>query len=86
MAAKAFVLIETTRGKSREVNTVLGHVPGIISADAVTPPYDIIAVAEGASLNDIGDIVGSKIHSIDGVTRTVVCVTLPTPVGATSYQ
>jgi DNA-binding Lrp family transcriptional regulator len=76
MAAKAFVLIETTRGKSQEVNAVLRHVEGMISAEAVTPPYDIIAVAEGDSLNDIGDMVNSRIYSIDGVTRAVTCATM----------
>ena len=46
MAAKAFVLIETAVGKTKDVITVLQKTEGIKSVDAVTGPYDIIAVVE----------------------------------------
>lgn len=75
MTAKAFVLIETARGKSREVSAAIRQVNGIKSAELVTPPYDIIAVAEGDTLDDIGNLVNRQIYSIDGVTRTVMCPT-----------
>ena len=86
MVSKAFVLIETERGKSKEVNAVLKHVEGIISADNVTPPYDIIAIAEGDSFNDISDMVSSRIHSIAGVIRAVTCATMQNPVGTIDHQ
>jgi DNA-binding Lrp family transcriptional regulator len=73
MTAKAFILIETTRGKSKEINAALRRLEGIISADPVTAPYDFIAIAEGGSLTDIGDMVDLKIKSIDGVARAVTC-------------
>ena len=76
MAAKAFILIETTVGKSRGVVSVLGELMGITSVDTVTGPYDIIAIAEGESLNDIGDLVTHKIHPISGISRTVTCLAI----------
>ena len=76
MAAKAFVLIETAVGRTREVSTRLGEIEGVKSVDAVTGPYDIIAVIEAESLNDIGDIVTGKIHPITGISRTVTCLTI----------
>lgn len=76
MKAKAFILIETAVGKSRDVATTLHQIPGIKSVDTVTGPYDIIAVAEGNSLNDIGDLVTDKIHPITGIARTVTCLAI----------
>ncbi len=74
MAAKAFVLIETAVGKTRVVFASLGQVEGIKSVDTVTGPYDIIATIEAETLSDIGDVVTSKIHAIDGISRTVTCL------------
>jgi len=76
MAAKAFVLIETAVGKSRDVVTLLGKIKGVNSVDTVTGPYDIIAVLQGETLNDIGDLVTSKIHPIPGISRTVTCLAI----------
>ena len=76
MAAKAFVLIETAVGKSREVVTSLSKLKGVISVDTVTGPYDIIAILQGESLNDIGDLVTGKIHPIPGISRTVTCLAI----------
>jgi len=80
MAAKAFVLIETAVGRSKEVAAALGKkLKGVKSVDTVTGPYDIIVIIEGASLNDIGDLVTGKIHPIPGISRTVTCLSLRTP-------
>jgi DNA-binding Lrp family transcriptional regulator len=79
MAAKAFVLIETAVGRNKEVAIALEQLKGIKSVDIVTGPYDIIAVIEATSLNDIGDIVTGKIHPIAGISRTVTCLSLRTP-------
>ena len=76
MAAKAFVLIETAVGKNREVLAALGKLNGMESVDTVTGPYDIIAVVVRETLSDIGDLVTSKIHTVDGVTRTVTCLVI----------
>jgi DNA-binding Lrp family transcriptional regulator len=79
MTAKAFVLIETAVGRNKEVATALEQLKGVKSVDIVTGPYDIIAIIEGVSLNDIGDIVTGKIHPVAGISRTVTCLALRTP-------
>jgi len=76
MAAKAFVLIETAVGKTKEVISILKKSEGIKSVDAVTGPYDIIAVVEGDDLNSIGSMVTNKVHPIPGVNRTVTCLAI----------
>ena len=74
MAAKAFVLVETAVGKNKDVVSTLDKMKGVKSVDTVTGPYDIIAVVEAETLNEIGDIITSKIHSVDGISRTVTCL------------
>ena len=73
-AAKAFILIECTIGRSKEVIATLKPLKGVISVNTVTGPYDVIAVIEGESLNEIGDIVTRQFQSVQGITRTVTCL------------
>ena len=76
MTDKAYVLIETAVGRNKEVATALKKLKGIKSVDSVTGPYDVIAILEGESLNDIGDLVTGKIHPIAGISRTVTCLAI----------
>ena len=76
VAAKAFVLIETAVGRSREVVNAIRELNGVASVDTVTGPYDIIAIIQGGTLNDIGDLVTGKIHPISGISRTVTCLVI----------
>ena len=76
MAAKAFVMIETAVGKTKEVVAALERQEGVQSVNTVTGPYDIIAIIERETLSDIGDLVTSKIHTVNGVSRTVTCLTI----------
>ena len=76
MAAKAFVLIETAVGRTKEVATALKQLEGVKSVDPVTGPYDVIAIIEAKSLNEVGDLVTGKIHPITGISRTVTCLTI----------
>ncbi len=73
MSAKAFVLIEAEVGKSHEVVAALKEIEGVTTADRITGPYDIIAVVEGQSLDEIGSIVTGKIQPVPGVYRVVPC-------------
>ena len=70
MATKAYVLIETAVGKTRDVLSALRQVDGVREADAVTGEYDIVAVVEADTLNSIGELVTGRIHSIGGIQRT----------------
>ncbi len=74
MATKAYLLIETAVGKTREVATTLTGLPGIAMVDVVTGPYDIIAMINGDDISVVGDLVTGRIHTVPGVVRTVTCV------------
>jgi len=75
---KAYVLIETAPGKTKSVKQALGRIAkgpsNMVHLDAITGPYDFIAVVEGPSLDAIGRLVTDEMGTIDGVTRTTTCV------------
>ena len=76
MATKAYILIETTVGKSTDVSEVLTDLPDVVNVDAVTGPYDIIAIVSSQDLNSVGELVTNDIHTIPGIVRTVTCLSL----------
>ena len=76
MSRKCFVLIETEVGKSHQVVTAVRNTEGVISADCVTGPYDVIAVVECQRLDDIGSIVTGGIQPVPGVARIVSCLAM----------
>ena len=78
MAVRAFVLIETDVGKTKEVIVALLNQKAreIKAVDLVTGPYDIVVVVEHDDYNAIGRLVTDKIHDVPGVRRTVTCLSI----------
>ncbi len=73
MAVSAYILIQTEVGKAASVAEQVRDVTGVIAADDVTGPYDVIARAEADDVNLLGQLVVSKVQMIDGITRTLTC-------------
>jgi len=73
MAISAYVLIQTEVGKSALVTGSVRAIKGVIAADDVTGPYDVIVRTEAATLDDLGKLVVSQIQSVEGITRTFTC-------------
>ncbi|HVM01156.1 MAG TPA: Lrp/AsnC ligand binding domain-containing protein [Acidimicrobiales bacterium] len=73
MAVTAYVLIQTEVGKAAQVADQVARIDGVVSADDVTGPYDVIVRAEAASVDELGRMVVSKVQLIDGITRTLTC-------------
>jgi DNA-binding Lrp family transcriptional regulator len=78
MATKAYLLVETAVGKTRDVANTLRELNGIETVDVVTGPYDIIAVISGDDMSVVGNLVTEGIHTVTGVVRTVTCVAVGT--------
>ena len=73
---KAYILIEMVAGYASTLVAALKSSPAVKSVDRVTGPYDVIAVLEASSINGISDIVAEDIHTLQGVTRTLTCISL----------
>ena len=69
---KAYLLVETAIGKTRDVADTLNGLDGIESV--VTGPHDIIAVVTGDDMTAVGNLITNNIHTVAGVQRTVTCV------------
>ncbi len=69
----AYVLIQTEVGKASHVSTEVRKIPGVVSADDVTGPYDVIVRTEANSMDELGRQVVSQIQTISGITRTLTC-------------
>ena len=78
MATRAYLLVETAVGKTRDVASALRELNGIETVDVVTGPYDIIAVISGDDMSVVGNLVTEGIHTVTGVVRTVTCVAVGT--------
>jgi DNA-binding Lrp family transcriptional regulator len=73
VAVTAYVLIQTEVGKAAAVASQVRSIDGVVSAEDVTGPYDVIVRAEAASVDELGRMVVSHVQRIEGITRTVTC-------------
>ena len=73
MAVSAYILIQTEVGKAAQVATEVRVIDGVVAADDVTGPYDVIARAEASTMDDLGKMVVSRVQMIEGITRTLTC-------------
>ncbi len=73
MAVHAYVLIQTDVGKSAQVAQQVGAIEGILVAESVSGPYDVIARVEAPTIDHLGRMVVRDIQAIEGITRTITC-------------
>jgi DNA-binding Lrp family transcriptional regulator len=73
MAVYAYVLIQTEVGKAAGVARQVGDITGVVKAEDVTGPYDVIARVEADSIDELGQLVVSHVQLIEGITRTLTC-------------
>ena len=73
MAVSAYVLIQTEVGKAAQVASEVASIDGVISAEDVTGPYDVIVRAEADSVDELGKLVVANVQGVEGITRTLTC-------------
>jgi DNA-binding Lrp family transcriptional regulator len=78
MATRAYVLIEAAVGKAKPVAEGISAMSfpnaKIVTVDAVTGPYDVIALLEADDLDHLGTAITDGIQQVDGVQRTTTCL------------
>jgi DNA-binding Lrp family transcriptional regulator len=70
---QAYILIQTEVGKAKVVAATIRGLSGVAAVDAVTGPYDVIVLTEASSVDELGDMVVSKVQGVPGITRTLTC-------------
>ncbi|HLT70565.1 MAG TPA: Lrp/AsnC ligand binding domain-containing protein [Acidimicrobiales bacterium] len=73
MTVSAYILIQTEVGKAAQVAEQVRGIEGVVEADDVTGPYDVVAKAESETVDDLGKMVVSRVQMIEGITRTLTC-------------
>ncbi len=73
MIATAYVLISVKAGQTKRVYQKLSRTEGVVSLDAISGPYDVIASVQASDFNAIGRLVLDQIRTIEGITDTITC-------------
>ena len=71
---QAYVLVQTRVGAAGQVARELGRLSGILVADPVTGPYDVVLRAQAPNLDELGRLIAQDVQSVEGITRTLTCV------------
>jgi DNA-binding Lrp family transcriptional regulator len=70
---QAYILIQTEVGKASAVANQIAGLPGVIAAEDVTGPYDVIVRAEADTVDNLGQLVVAEVQGVPGITRTLTC-------------
>ncbi|MFF0436933.1 Lrp/AsnC ligand binding domain-containing protein [Streptomyces sp. NPDC004327] len=70
---QAYILIQTEVGKASTVAETIAKITGVIQAEDVTGPYDVIVRAEADTVDALGRMVVAKVQQVEGITRTLTC-------------
>ncbi|MGH3567519.1 MAG: Lrp/AsnC ligand binding domain-containing protein [Pseudonocardia sp.] len=70
---QAYILVQTEVGKAAAVASAIADIRGVISAEDVTGPYDVIVRAEASDVDQLGQLVVAQVQGVPGITRTLTC-------------
>lgn len=70
-ALEAFVFVQTEHGRSADVLEHVRSLGGMIDAQMVTGPYDVIARVRLADLQDLDALLATRVRTLEGVLRTL---------------
>jgi hypothetical protein len=71
---EAFMLIQTEVGRAEVIAKQLAALPGVLSSEYVTGPYDVVARIGADSLRDLQSDVVPSVQQVTGITRTLTCL------------
>ena len=77
MTVKAYVLIVTDPGETKNVYDALSKIEGLVELHEVMGPYDIVAEIDVPQLVDVPPILSTKIRAIQGIQSTTSLVSFP---------
>jgi DNA-binding Lrp family transcriptional regulator len=70
---EAFMLIQTEVGRAEVVAKQLAGLPGVLSSQYVTGPYDVIVRIGADNLADLEAQIVPSVQQVAGITRTLTC-------------
>jgi DNA-binding Lrp family transcriptional regulator len=71
---EAYVLVNAEPGLlGRAVSREIAAIEGVLSAEDLSAPFDVIARVKARDLDELVKLVVAKIQALKGVTRTITC-------------
>ncbi|MGV9797014.1 Lrp/AsnC ligand binding domain-containing protein [Mycobacterium sp. NPDC003449] len=70
---QAYVLIQTEVGRAEVVAKQLATLPGVLSAEYVTGPYDVVLRIGADTMSALQSDVVAGVQHVAGITRTLTC-------------
>ncbi|MFD9815286.1 MULTISPECIES: Lrp/AsnC family transcriptional regulator [Streptomyces] len=70
---QAYILIQTEVGRASAVAEVIAQIPGVLTAEDVTGPYDVVVRAQAETVDELGRLVVANVQRVEGITRTLTC-------------
>jgi DNA-binding Lrp family transcriptional regulator len=70
---QAYILVQTEVGKAAAVAAEISGISGVISAEDVTGPYDVIVRAQAEDVDKLGQLVVARVQGVGGITLTLTC-------------
>jgi DNA-binding Lrp family transcriptional regulator len=67
------MLIQTDVGRAEVVAKQLAGLAGVLSAEYVTGPYDVVVRICADSMDELRDSVVPNVQQVAGITRTLTC-------------
>ena len=67
------MLIQTEVGRAEVVAKQLAALPGVLSSEYVTGPYDVVVRIGADNLTDLQTNIVPTAQQVTGITRTLTC-------------
>lgn len=67
------MLIQTEVGRAEVVAKQVAALPGVLSSEYVTGPYDVVVRVTSETLADLQATVVTSVQAVEGITRTLTC-------------
>ena len=71
MKERVYLLIDVVEGRERQVLMALRGQPGIVLADRVEGPPDIVVIAEAQDRQSLANLIVQAIASIENLTNNI---------------
>jgi DNA-binding Lrp family transcriptional regulator len=70
---EAFMLIQTEVGRAEVVAKQVATLPGVLSSEYVTGPYDVVVRVGAETMGSLQTDVVASVQAVEGITRTLTC-------------
>jgi len=67
------MLIQTEVGRAEVVAKQVAALPGVLSSEYVTGPYDVVVRTTSETIDDLTTNIVPSVQQVTGITRTLTC-------------